>query len=114
MNIEESKKIFTADEIQRRLKKIKDRNDTYWKVSFEEGIDPTDINKSALPDGEGIHGDLGLKLVHTQWRYDFAFVTPSGIYLYRYKAQPSAVLNFGLLVRERVLVNPITPEQRVL
>ena len=31
-----------------------------------------------------------------------------------HEAQPSAVLNFEFLVRERVLVNPIMQEQRVL
>ena len=31
-----------------------------------------------------------------------------------YEAQPSAVLNFEFLVCKRVLVNPITHEQRVL
>ena len=31
-----------------------------------------------------------------------------------HEAQPSAVLNFKFLVRERVLVNPIMHEQRVL
>ena len=31
-----------------------------------------------------------------------------------HEAQPSAVLNFEFLVRERVLVNPIIHEQRVL
>ena len=31
-----------------------------------------------------------------------------------HEAQPSAVLNFEFLVRERVLVNPIMHEQRVL
>ena len=31
-----------------------------------------------------------------------------------HKAQPSAVLNFEFLVRERVLVNPIMHEQRML
>ena len=33
---------------------------------------------------------------------------------YLHEAEPSAVLNFEFLVSERVLVNPITHEQRVL
>jgi hypothetical protein len=49
--------------------------DGHWRVSFEEGIE--DINDDQLPkSGDGNH-DLGLKLIHTQWRYDFGFTTPT-------------------------------------
>lgn len=82
-NIEEAKKIMTPADISGRLihttssgtLKNKDTN-AYWKVSFEEGVDPLD--DSALPNfGDENHDFLGLKLDHTQWRYDFGFITPS-------------------------------------
>ena len=56
----------------------KNRNEqAYWKVSFEEGVHPSDIRNGAIPDED-------FKLVHTQWRYDFGFITPSGISISHY------------------------------
>jgi hypothetical protein len=48
----------------------------YWGVSFEEGVDPS--VEEALPEAEDdLQRFPRLKLVHTQWRYDFGFGTPS-------------------------------------
>ena len=56
--------------------------DDHWRVSFEEGIDPEDINDNKLPKSkDGNHGFLDLKLVHTQWRYDFGFTTPTCMFI---------------------------------
>ena len=50
----------------------------YWRVSFEEGIDPKDINDDQLPKpGETDSEFFGLKLINTLWSYDFQFETPS-------------------------------------
>jgi hypothetical protein len=101
-NIEEAKKIMTPADISGRLihttssgtLKNKDTN-AYWKVSFEEGVDPLD--DSALPNfGDENHDFLGLKLDHTQWRYDFGFITPSCMFthiLYS-KAQYFYIMSF--------------------
>ena len=70
-------------DITRRLKIDNNRN-ARWKDSFEEGVDPSDVNQSALPEGSEPHGDLHLKLIRTQWRYDFTFATPSRMYIYIY------------------------------
>lgn len=76
-------------DIDRRLVKLiskdtfknKDK-DAYWKVSFEEGVVSSDVNDDALPKlGDVNHNFFELQLDHTQWRYDFAFVTPSGIFI---------------------------------
>lgn len=54
-----------------------------WKFSFEEGVFKSDVNEDALPNEESRaknhDGFFDIKLIHTQWRYDFTFVTPSGI-----------------------------------
>lgn len=42
-----------------------------WKTMFEEGMESSDINDGVLEDGCLDH-------VRTQWRYDYAFTTPSG------------------------------------
>jgi hypothetical protein len=80
--IEHYQDTFTPAEINRRIEKVvshttphKQELDGHWRVSFEEGIE--DINDDQLPkSGDGKH-DLGLKLIHTQWRYDFGFTTPT-------------------------------------
>ena len=66
--------------MQLRLMKIvsnnKDEHAAYWKVSFEEGVDPS--VEGVLPESEDDpHRFPRLKLIHTQWRYDFGFGTPS-------------------------------------
>ena len=49
-----------------------------WRVSFVEGIDIEHINDGQLLKcGGGDDGFFGLKLVHTRWRYDFGFITPT-------------------------------------
>ena len=73
-------KTFTPVDFDRRLMKIvsnnKDEHAAYWKISFEEGVDPS--VEDALPESEDdLHRFPRLKLVHTQWRYDFGFGTPS-------------------------------------
>ena len=76
LNIEETQKTISRIDIEGRLTDNKNKDDS-WNVSFEAGVDPLDINDDALPrDGNENHGFLGLKLVHTQWRYDFGFLTP--------------------------------------
>jgi hypothetical protein len=81
-NLDETQNTFSPVDINGRITKIVSRatirNDAYWRISFEEGVDPLDVNDGALPQfGDDNHGFLGLKLVHTQWRYDFGFGTPS-------------------------------------
>ena len=50
----------------------------YWRASFEEGIDPKDINDGQLPKpGETDSEFFCLKLINTLWSYDFQFETPS-------------------------------------
>ncbi|CAB4014490.1 Hypothetical predicted protein, partial [Paramuricea clavata] len=94
---EEAKKIMTPADISGRLihttssstLKNKDTN-AYWKVSFEEGVDPLD--DSALPNfGDENHDFLGLKLDHTQWRYDFDFITPSCMFTHIYCIQKRSI-----------------------
>ena len=46
-------------------------NGLQWKTTFEQGIDPSTINHKMLEDGNL------MEHVHTQWRYDYAFTTPS-------------------------------------
>ena len=65
----------------RKTSKDDEKND-YWKVSFEEGIDPPDVNEDKLPKEKKIvegNSFPNFQLVHTQWRYDYAFITPTGI-----------------------------------
>ena len=47
-------------------------NSRNWEAMFEEGIESSEIN-------DGVLGDGFLDHVPTQWRYDYAFSTPSGI-----------------------------------
>ena len=97
--IEHIPNTFTPTQINGRIKKMVSKtsgNDKttpdnqqtdgyYWKVSFEEGIDPTDINDDQLPkSGDENRGFLNLKLVHTQWRYDFGFITPTCMFMLAY------------------------------
>ena len=52
-----------------------------WDISFVEGVLKSDINEDALPKDENTaenHGFFCIKLIHTQWRYDLTFVTPTG------------------------------------
>lgn len=80
-------KVFTPDDIDGQLRKIIKRTtnneeNNYWKVSFEEGVVKSDVNEDVLPKERNKaenHGFFDIKLIHTQWRYDFAFITPSGI-----------------------------------
>ena len=46
-------------------------NSRNWEAMFEEGIESSEINDGML------RGEF-LDLVLTQWRYDYAFSTPSG------------------------------------
>ena len=56
-----------------------EESNAYWKVSFEEGVDPS--IDDVLPNFEDEnHKFPRLKLEHTQLRYDFGFVTPSCMY----------------------------------
>ena len=48
-----------------------DSESDHWRPTFEEGIDRSKINDGELEDGILDH-------VHTLWRYDYAFSTPSG------------------------------------
>ena len=80
LNIDETVKTFTPVDLDRRLMKIvsnsKNERAKYWGVAFEEGVDPS--VKDALPESEDdLHRFPRLKLIHTQWRYDFGFGTPS-------------------------------------
>ena len=60
-------------------------DDGHRRVSFEEGIDPNDINDGQLSkSGDGNHRFFGLKLVHTQWRSDFGFTTPTCMFVLAY------------------------------
>ena len=87
--IVDTEKVFEPMGIEERIRKIinrtplnnSEKND-YWKVSFEEGIHPSDVDEDKLPKAKKIVEDNSFpnfRLVHTQWRYDYAFVTPSGI-----------------------------------
>ena len=79
INIEEAQKTISPADIKERLINNKNKDDS-WKVSFEEGIDSKDVNDDALPHfGNENHEFPGLKLVHTQWRYDFGFLTPNSM-----------------------------------
>ena len=90
--VEHIQDTFTPVEINTRVKKVfsqatshNQETDGHWRVSFEEGINQTDINDGQLPkSGEGNHGFLDLKLVHTQWRYDFGFTTPTCMFVLIY------------------------------
>ena len=54
-----------------------DDSDDYWKISFEEGVDQSSFDEDSLPKtGDENHDFFDIKLVHTQWRYDFGFQTP--------------------------------------
>ncbi len=85
--IEEAQNIMRPVDIDRRLMKTmsgaKSKNkDAYWKVSFEEGVNPLHLHDDELPkSGDKSDRFFGLELLHTQWRYDFGFITPSGISL---------------------------------
>ena len=78
-----------ASDIDERVRKRIDQttnNETSnnWKFSFEEGVLKSDVNEDALPNEEDkaeSHGFFYIKLIRTRWRYDFAFVSPSGIYV---------------------------------
>jgi hypothetical protein len=83
---------MTPVDLNERIKKIANKdsgvdkgNDTmgYWRVSFEEGIDPSHINDSKLPKSEDKSDEFfDLKLVGTVWSYDFEFTTPSCMSIY--------------------------------
>ena len=83
--IEEIQNTITPVDINRRImEKVsqaasrRTEKDAYWRVSFEEGVHPSDIDDDALPKfGDTNRGFPHLRLVHTQWRYDFGFDTPS-------------------------------------
>ena len=81
---------MTSHDINNRLEKIispstfNNKHKDCWKVSFEEGIDPSDVNKDSLPNEGETRGFYDLRLIHTQWRYDYGFGTPSGIFMYSY------------------------------
>ena len=88
--VERVKDAITPEDIKERLitktgnKEIKNK-DAYWKASFEAGIAPLDVNNDALIsncEGEN-RGDFGLKMIHSQWRYDFGFTTPSCMSTYK-------------------------------
>ena len=87
--IEKPKNNIELDEIRLRLPKTITNgtlkcgdSDDYWKVSFEEGVDRSSFNEDALLKiGDENHDFFDIKLVHTQWRYDFGFQTPLGIFM---------------------------------
>ena len=80
---------MTTSDVDERIRKRIDQttnNETSnnWKFSFEEGVLKSDVNEDALPNEEDkaeSHGFFYIKLIRTRWRYDFAFVSPSGIYV---------------------------------
>ena len=91
LNIEETQKSMTSHDINNRLEKVVTSPSTFntkhkdcWEVSFEEGVDPLDLNEDALPKEDKTEQFYDLKLIHTQWRYDYGFTTPSGIFMYPY------------------------------
>ena len=77
--------MYIKERIQQLIKQKPLKNEEkngFWEVSFEEGIDPSHVDEDRLPKKKEIVGDNSFpnfQLVHTQWRYDFAFITPSGI-----------------------------------
>ena len=85
--IDETRDTLTPEVINGRLLKIMNKaelkgknRDAYWNVSFEEGVDQSQINEEALQENDDDSNDLSLKLDRTHWRYDFGFTTPSGIF----------------------------------
>lgn len=80
-------KVFTAGDIDGRVRKkinqtTNNETNNKWKFSFEEGVFKSDVNEDALPNEENKsenYGFFDIKLIRTQWRYDFTFVSPSGI-----------------------------------
>ena len=89
LNIETAKDVITPEDIKERLitiisnEEVKNK-DACWKPSFEVGIAPSDVNYDALSSCDGQNrGCFGLKLIHTQWRYDFGFTTPSCMFTYK-------------------------------
>ena len=87
--IADTKEVFEPMHIKKRIKKLikqkplnNEEKNGFWEVSFEEGIDPSDVDEDRLPKRKEIVGDNSFpnfQLVHTQWRYDYGFITPSGI-----------------------------------
>ncbi|XP_046846609.1 uncharacterized protein LOC124440295 isoform X4 [Xenia sp. Carnegie-2017] len=79
-----SKGMTTTKEIKNRLPSVKTMavatdNEVKWRVSFEEGVDETEIDRSLFPNKDEVNEDLfNLKWLCTQLRFDFAFITPSG------------------------------------
>ena len=77
---------MTPDDIDRQLRKQSNQTtdnemSDKWDITFEEGVLKSDINEDALPKDENTaenHGFFCIKLIHTQWRYDLNFVTPTG------------------------------------
>ena len=75
----------TTKEIKDRLPSMKTMavstgSEVKWRVSFEEGVDETEIDRSLFPNKDEVNEDLfNLKWLCTQLRFDFAFITPSGI-----------------------------------
>ena len=95
---------MTASDIDGRVRKKIDQttnNETNnnWKFSFEEGVLKSDVIEDALPTEEDkakIHEFFHIKLIGTRWRYDFAFVSPSGIYVvYSHNCIPMQFLWFA-------------------
>ncbi|XP_046846608.1 uncharacterized protein LOC124440295 isoform X3 [Xenia sp. Carnegie-2017] len=86
-----SKGMTTTKEIKNRLPSVKTMavatdNEVKWRVSFEEGVDETEIDRSLFPNKDEVNEDLfNLKWLCTQLRFDFAFITPSARYV-RFKA----------------------------
>ena len=80
---------MTESDIDERVRKridqtINNETNNDWKFSFEEGVLKSDVIEDALPneeDKDKSHGFFYIKLIRTRWRYDFTFVSPSGIYI---------------------------------
>lgn len=56
---------------------VNNNEDRFWYVSFQEGVRIEDFDDEYFPN-KGKNDDFNLKLLHTQWRFDFTFKTPSG------------------------------------
>ena len=76
--------VLTLEDIKKRLITITSNDevkdiDSFWKASFEVGVDPSHLKDDAFPNcgDENLSRELDLTLIHSQRRYDFGFSTPS-------------------------------------
>ncbi|XP_046847084.1 uncharacterized protein LOC124440703 isoform X1 [Xenia sp. Carnegie-2017] len=81
----EEKQSLTASQVKKKLQigrrqslgqNVNNNEDRCWHVSFQEGVRIEDFDDEYFPN-KGKNDDFNLKLLHTQWRFDFTFKTPS-------------------------------------